>query len=93
MKEYPEDIHKILLVKFVDELETMFANLNQEASAHQKLSQAQQGSNSVNTVIQQFELHGPPSKLGDAGLIDKFEQAISYHLCQVVYSSYPLPES
>ena len=28
------------LVEFIDKLKTMFADLNQEASAHQKLSQA-----------------------------------------------------
>ena len=71
----------------------MFANPNWEASVCQKLSQVQQGSNSVDTVIQQFELHSPSSKLGDAGLINKFEQAISYHLCQAIYGSFPLPET
>ena len=61
------------LVEFVQELEVMFTDPNWEASAHQKLSQVRQGSNSVDTVIQQFELHGPSSKLGDAGLINKFK--------------------
>ena len=46
---------------FATELDVMFANPNQQATARQKL---------VMACIQEFELQGPPSGLGDIGLVD-----------------------
>ena len=80
------------LDEFIQELETMFADPNHKASACQKLSKAQQGNGPVNIIIQLFKLYGPPSKLGGAGLIDKFKCTISYHLHHAIYCSYPLPQ-
>ena len=100
MKEGTQKINRLLdlpaaspmLSEFVKELKTMFADPSQEALAQQKLLEARQGSGSVDTVIQLFELYGPCSKLGGAGLVDKFERVISYHLQQAIYSSFPLLE-
>ena len=43
-------IPRPMLIEFVGELETMFANPNKEALARQKLSQVQPGNGSVDTV-------------------------------------------
>ena len=82
-----------LLDAFIDELQAVFGDPNHEASARQKLSKVHQGNNPIDAVIQLFELYGLPSQLGDAGLINKFEQAISYRLCQAIYTLFPLPET
>ena len=55
---------------FATELDIMFADPNQQVMAHQKLAMARQGSNSVDELIQEIELQGPPSGLGDIGLVD-----------------------
>ena len=82
-----------MLSEFIEELKTMFADPNREASAQQKLSETRQGSGSINTVIQQFKLYSPCSKLGGAGLVNKFKWGISYRRGQAIYSSFPLPET
>src|SRR5258707_3993968 len=60
--------------EFAAELDIMFADPNHEVTAHQKLAVVQQGNNPVDELIQGFEVHGPPSQLGNVGLVDQFEQ-------------------
>src|SRR5258708_38891517 len=60
--------------KFEAEVDLVFTDLNREATAQQKLSTLQQGTNSINELIHQFEAHGPMSRLGDTGLVHHFEQ-------------------
>ena len=59
--------------------------------AHQKLAMARQGSNSVDELIQEFELQGPPSGLGDVRLVDRFEQALHPRLWESIYRLHPMP--
>ena len=54
-------------------------------TAHQKLAMAQQGSNSVDELIQEFELQGLPSGLRDIGLVDRFEQVLHPRLQESIY--------
>ena len=63
--------------EFAMELDIMFADPNHKAMACQKLAAAWQGNNPVDELIQEFEVHGPPSWLGDVGLVDWFEQALN----------------
>src|SRR5260370_27408071 len=49
---------------FTQELEIMFADLNCEATTRRKLATLCQGNDPVEDLIRQFEIHGPPSKLG-----------------------------
>jgi hypothetical protein len=79
------------LEEFIQDLRGMFEDPNCAATAHQKLSDARQGAASVKTIIQKFELYGSISGLGDAGLIDKFECAITPCLRQAIYNSDPFP--
>src|SRR5258707_6629636 len=58
--------------EFEAEVDLIFADLNQEATAWQKLSMLWQGTNSVDELIQQFEVHGPTSRLGDIRLVHHF---------------------
>ena len=67
------------------ELDIMFADPNHEVTAHQKLAVAWQGNNPVDKLIQEFEVHGPPSWLGDVGLVDQFEQVLNPHLQESIY--------
>src|SRR5258708_9710414 len=60
----------MMMDKFKAEVDLMFVDLNQEVMAQQKLSSLQQGTNSINELIQQFEIHGPMSRLGDIRLVD-----------------------
>ena len=55
--------------EFETEVDLVFADPNREATARQKLSNLRQGANSVDELIQQFEIHGPTSRLGDVGLV------------------------
>ncbi|KAF8344182.1 uncharacterized protein EI90DRAFT_3114910 [Cantharellus anzutake] len=80
-----------MLDNFLQELKDMFADPNRAATAMQKLSDARQGISLVETVIQLFELHGPPSGLGETGLIDKFQRAITHCLRESIYGSHPFP--
>src|SRR5260370_24679186 len=66
--------------KFEAEVDLVFVDPNQEVTAQQKLSTLQQGTNSVNKLIQQFEVHGPTSRLGDVGLVHHFKQALNSFL-------------
>src|SRR5258708_17492518 len=55
--------------KFEAEVDLVFVDPNREATAQQKLSTLQQGANSINKLIQQFEVHRPTSRLGDVRLV------------------------
>lgn len=79
------------LEDFLQELKDMFADPNRAATAIQKLSDARQGTNPVETIIQLFELHGPSSGLGEAGLVDKFQRTITHRLRESIYGSHPFP--
>src|SRR5258708_8701799 len=61
--------------------------------AQQKLSSLWQGTNSVNELIQQFEVHRPMSRLGDVRLIHHFEQALNSHLRESIYQLCPMPRT
>src|SRR5258708_24880452 len=71
--------------KFEAEVDLVFVDPNQEVTAQQKLSTLQQGTNSVNKLIQQFEVHGPTSRLGDVGLVHHFKQALNSCLMESIY--------
>src|SRR5260370_7782893 len=45
--------------KFKAKVDLMFVDPNREATAQQKLSTLWQGANSIDELIQQFEVHGP----------------------------------
>src|SRR5258708_3702177 len=79
--------------EFEAEVDLMFADLNQEATAQQKLSSLWQGINSVNKLIQQFEVHGPTSRLGDVRLIHHFEQALNSCLRESIYQLHLMPRT
>src|SRR5258708_15966601 len=44
-----------------------------------------QGDSSVEELIQEFEIHGSISGLGDVCLVDHFEQVIHLQLCESIY--------
>ena len=71
--------------KFEAEVDLMFVDPNREVTAQQKLSGLQQGTSSVDELIQQFEVHGPMSRLGDIGLVHHFEQALNSCLRESIY--------
>jgi len=70
----------MMMDKFKAKIDLIFADPNQEATAQQKLSMLQQGTSSVNKLIQQFEVHGPMSRLGDIRLVHHFKQVLNSHL-------------
>ena len=71
--------------EFKVEVDLMFVDPNREAAARQKLSRLRQGASSVDELIQQFEVHGPMSRLGDVGLVHHFEQALNSRLRESIY--------
>src|SRR5258708_24487110 len=71
--------------EFVAETDITYGDPNHEVTAHQKLAVAWQGNNPVDKLIQEFEVHGPPSLLGDVGLVDQFEQVLNPHLQESIY--------
>src|SRR5258706_718409 len=73
---YPANTEEVTWAGFVLELDEMFVDPNHQATAQRKLTTLHQGDGSVEELIQEFEIHGPISGLGDVGLIDHFEQAI-----------------
>src|SRR5258708_7687192 len=79
--------------EFEAKVNLMFADPNQEATAQQKLSTLWQGTNSVNELIQQFEVHGPMSRLGDVGLVHHFKQVLNSHLRESIYQLCPMPRT
>src|SRR5260221_9010319 len=61
--------------------------------AQQKLSSLWQGTNSVNELIQQFEVHGPTSRLGDIRLVHHFKQALNSCLRESIYQLHLMPRT
>src|SRR5258708_10425694 len=61
--------------------------------AWQKLSNLQQGTNSIDELIQQFKVHGPTSRLGDIRLVHHFEQALNSHVRESIYRLHPMPRT
>ncbi len=61
--------------------------------AQQKLSTLWQGANSINELIQQFEVHGPTSRLGDVGLVHHFKQALNSCLRESIYRLCLMPRT
>src|SRR5258708_20132541 len=53
----------------------------------------QQGTNSIDELIQQFEVHGPMSRLGDIGLVHHFEQALNSCLRESIYQLCLMPRT
>src|SRR5258707_15160024 len=83
----------MMMDKFKAEVDLMFTDLNREVTGQQKLSTLQQGANSIDELIQQFEVHGPMSRLGDIGLVHHFEQALNSHLRESIYQLHPMPRT
>src|SRR5258708_561854 len=83
----------MMMDKFEAEVNLVFVDLNQEATAQQKLSTLQQGTNSVDELIQQFEVHGPMSRLGDIRLVHHFEQVLNSHLRERIYQLRTMPRT
>src|SRR5260370_5955532 len=79
--------------KFEAKVDLMFVDPNREAMVQQKPYSLWQGSNSVNELIQQFEVHRPMSRLGDVRLIHHFEQALNSHLRESIYQLCPMPRT
>src|SRR5258708_7173985 len=79
--------------EFEAEVDLMFTDLNQEAMAQQKLSTLQQGTNSINELIQQFEVHRPTSRLGDIRLVHHFKQALNSCLRESIYQLHLMPRT
>src|SRR5258707_2297573 len=69
----------------------MFADPNCQATARRKLTTLHQGDSSVEELIREFKIHGPISRLGDVGLLDRFEQAIHPQLRESIYCLEPMP--
>ncbi len=57
----------------------------QTQTTRRKLTTLHQGDSSVEELIQEFEIHGSISGLGDVGLVDHFEQVIHLQLCESIY--------
>src|SRR6266481_3775785 len=88
---YPSEAEEVTWAGFVLELDEMFVDPNCQATARRKLATLHQGDSSVEELIQEFEIHGPISRLGDVGLIDCFEQAIHPQLQESIYCLEPMP--
>src|SRR5258707_7673700 len=87
------DAQEVMWARFVEELNEMFADLNRQATARRKLATLCQGDSSVEELIQEFEIHGPISGLGDVGLVDHFEHAIHPCLHESIYRLEPMPST
>src|SRR5258706_5946999 len=87
------DAQEVMWARFIEELDKMFADPNCQATARRKLATLCQGDSSVEELIQEFEIHGPISGLGDVGLVDRFEQAIHPRLCESIYHHEPMPST
>ena len=79
--------------KFAAELDSMFTDPNQQATAHQRLAVACQVNSSVDELIQEFELQGLLLGLGDVGLVDCFKQALNPCLQESIYHLHPMPRN
>src|SRR5258707_1445891 len=87
------DAQEVTWAGFVEELNEMFADLNCQATARRKLATLRQGDSSVEELIQEFEIHGPISRLGNVGLVDCFEQVIHPRLHESIYHLEPMPST
>src|SRR5258707_3684020 len=76
---YLSEAEEVTWAGFVSELDEMFVDPNHQATARRKLATLHQCDSSVEELIQEFEIHGPISRLGNVGLVDHFEQVI--HPC------------
>src|SRR5258707_13903134 len=83
----------MMMDEFKAEVNLVFMDPNREATARQKLSTLQQGTNSVNKLIQQFEVHRPTSRLGDIRLVHHFEQVLNSCLRESIYQLHPMPRT
>src|SRR5260221_1464383 len=83
----------MMMDEFKAEVNLMFADPNREATAQQKLSTLQQGTNSIDELIQQFKVHGPTSRLGEIRLIHHFKQALNSCLRESIYQLHPMPRT
>src|SRR5260221_4530389 len=83
----------MMMDEFEAEVDLVFVDLNQEATAQQKLSTLWQGANSVDELIQQFEGHRPMSRLGDVRLVHHLEQVLNSHLRNSIYRLCPMPRT
>src|SRR5258705_10533571 len=88
---YPANLEEVTWAGFILELDKMFVYPNHQATAQRKLTTLHQGDSSVEELIQEFEIHGPISGLGDVGLVDRFEQAIPPPLQESIYQLKPMP--
>src|SRR5258705_3773567 len=88
---YLSEAEEVTWAGFVLELNKMFADPNCQATARRKLATLHQGDSSVEELIQEFEIHGPISGLGNIGLVDCFEQAIHPQLQESIYHLEPMP--
>ncbi len=88
---YPANLEEVTWAGFISELDEMFADPNHQATAQRKLTTLHQGDSSVEELIQEFEIHGSISRLGDVGLVDCFEQAIHPCLQESIYQLEPMP--
>src|SRR6266446_2891384 len=88
---YLSEAEEVTCAGFVSELNEMFADPNCQATARRKLATLCQGDSSVEELIQEFEIHGPISRLGDVGLVDRFKQAIHPRLQESIYRLEPMP--
>src|SRR5258707_544535 len=66
---YPANPEEVTWAGFVLELDKMFADPNHQATTQRKLATLCQGDSSVEELIQEFEIHGPISRLRDEGLL------------------------
>src|SRR5258708_687639 len=87
----PSQSREVTWAGFVLELDKMFVDPNHQATAWRKLATLHQGDSSVEELIQEFEIHGPISGLGNIGLVDWFEQVIHPHLQESIYWLKPMP--
>src|SRR5258707_15252766 len=87
----PSQSREVTWAGFVLELDKMFVDPNHQATAWRKLATLHQGDSSVEELIQEFEIHGPISGLGNIGLVDCFEQAIHPCLRESIYQLKPMP--
>src|SRR5258706_2721836 len=88
---YPVNTEEVTWAGFVLELDEMFADPNCQATTWRKLATLHQGNSSVEELIQEFEIHGPISRLGDVGLMDCFKQVIHPQLQESIYCLEPMP--
>src|SRR5258708_23113499 len=83
----------MMMDEFEAEVDLVFVDPNQEATAQQKLSTLQQGANSVDELIQHFKVHGPMSRLENIGFVHHFAQVLNSHLRESIYRLCLMPRT